>query len=84
MKLIAGKISCLIGIVLAIIGVLATLLGYGASVAVEAVGVVFGILGYFLSSRWLGVLTVVLCVVAIFFGVAAGQGLIPGFEGYGR
>jgi hypothetical protein len=42
-KLLAGKISCLIGIVLAIVGVLTTLLGYGASIAVEAVGVVFGI-----------------------------------------
>jgi hypothetical protein len=83
-KLLAGKISCLIGIVFAIVGVLTTLLGYGASIAVEAVGVVFGILGYSLGSRWLGVLTVILCVVAIFFGVAAGQGLIPGFEGYGR
>ena len=84
MRLLAGKISCLIGIVLAVVGVLTTLLGYGASIALEAVGVVFGILGYSLGSRWLGVLTVILCVVTIFFGVAAGQGLIPGFEGYGR
>jgi hypothetical protein len=67
-KLLAGKISCLIGIIFAIVGVLATFFGYGASIAIEAVGVVFGIL----------------CVAALFFGVVAGQGLIPGFEGYGR
>jgi hypothetical protein len=84
MKLLAGKISCLIGIVFAIVGVLTTFFGYGASIAVGAVGVVFGILGYSLDSRWLGVLTIILCVAALFFGVAAGQGLIPGFEGYGR
>jgi hypothetical protein len=83
-KLLAGKISCLIGIVFAVVGVLTTILAYGASIVVGAVGVVFGILGYTLGSRWLGVLTVILCIVAIFFGVAAGQGLIPGFEGYGR
>ena len=84
MKLLAGKISCLIGIIFAIVGVLATFFGYGASIAIDAVGVVFGILGYSLGSRWLGIITVILCVASLFFGVAAGQGLIPGVEGYGR
>jgi hypothetical protein len=83
-KLLAGKISCLIGLIFALVGLLTSLLGYGASIAVGAIGVVFGILGYALGSRWLGVLTIILCVVVLFFGVAAGQGLIPGFEGYGR
>jgi hypothetical protein len=83
-KLLAGKISCLVGIILAIVGVLSTLFGYGASIALEAMGVVCGILGYSLGSRRLGILTVILCVATLFFGVAAGQGLIPGVEGYGR
>ena len=84
MKLLAGRFSCLVGIFFAVVGVLTALLGYGASIAIGALGIAFGILGYSLGSRWLEALTVVLCVVAMFFGVAAGQGLIPGFEGYGR
>jgi hypothetical protein len=63
-KLLAGKISCLIGIVFAVVGVLTTILAYGASIVVGAVGVVFGILGHPLGSRWLGILTVILCIVA--------------------
>ncbi len=84
MKLLAGRFFCLVGIIFAIVGFLTTLLGYGASIAIGAMGVVFGILGYSLGSRWLGLLTIILCVAALFFGAAAGQGLIPGFEGYGR
>lgn len=83
-KLLAGKISCLVGLLFAVVGLLTTFLGYGASIAVGAIGVVLGILGYSLGSRGLGILTIVLCVAALFVGAAAGQGLIPGFEGYGR
>ena len=84
MKLLAGRFFCLVGIIFAIVGFLTTLLGYGASIAIGAMCIVFGILGYALGSRWLGLLTVILCVAVLVFGVAAGQGLITGFEGYGR
>jgi hypothetical protein len=43
-----------------------------------------GILGYFLGSRRLGTVTVLLCVAALFFGLAASQGLIPGIDASDR
>jgi hypothetical protein len=84
MRLFAARVCCLIGIILAIVGVLTVFLSYGASIAVGVAGVVFGVPGYAIGARWLGGLTVVLCVAVLVLGVAAGQGLISGFEGYGR
>ena len=83
-RLLAGRISCLIGILLGVGGVVAALLGGGASVTPGAVGAALGILGYFLGSRRLGTVTVLLCVAALFFGLAASQGLIPGLDATDR
>ncbi len=78
--LLAGRISCLLGLLLGVGGIVAALLGGTANVSVGAVGAALGILGYFLGSRRLGTVTVLLCVAALFFGLAASQGLIPGIE----
>ena len=48
------------------------------SVATGAVGIVLGITGHVLGARTLGPLAVVLCTVAMFVGLLAGQGVIPG------
>jgi hypothetical protein len=82
--LLAGRISCLLGLLLGVGGIVAALLGGTANVSVGAVGAALGILGYFLGSRRLGTVTVLLCVAALFFGLAASQGLIPGIEASDR
>lgn len=48
------------------------------SVAIEAAGILLGIVGYTLGSRTLGSLAVVLCTAAMFVGLLLGQGVIPG------
>ena len=82
--LLAGRISCLLGLLLGVGGIVAALFGGTANVSVGAVGAALGILGYFLGSRRLGTVTVLLCVAALFFGLAASQGLIPGIEASDR
>jgi hypothetical protein len=76
--LLGGWISCAIGVLLAAGTVFAALLGGGANTTAAALGVSFGILGYFLGARKLATATVFLCAAAILFGLAASQGLIPG------
>lgn len=84
LKRLIGRLACLVGILFGIGGIVAAFLGSGASITPGAVGAMLGILGYFLGSRRLGTTTVLLCVAALFFGLAASQGLIPGIEASDR
>ncbi len=84
MMLLAGRVSCILGLLLGIGGIVAALFGGTANVSIGAVGAALGILGYFLGSRRLGTVTVLLCVAALFFGLAASQGLIPGIDASDR
>lgn len=83
-KLLAGRISCIIGILFAVYGVVIVFGGGGASVTSGVLGAVLGILGYFLGSRRLGTATIILSVAVLFFGLAASQGLIPGIDSSDR
>ncbi len=83
-KLLAARISCIIGLLFGFGGIVAALLGGTANVSVGAVGAALGILGYFLGSRRLGTITVLLCVAVLFFGLAASTGLIPGIDASDR
>ncbi len=74
----AGRIAAVVGVLLALVGVLTAILGGGVSITAGALGVVLGILGYFLGSNRLGTIAVVLSIAALFFGLAASQGYIPG------
>src|SRR5215216_1927090 len=76
-KLLASRISCIMGILFGAGGILFALLGASAHVSAGAVGAALGILGYFLGARRLGAATIVLGVVAVFFMAAASTGLIP-------
>ena len=67
-----GRLLCVAGIILALIG------AYFVSVALGAVGVVLGVVGYFVGARRLGVAAVVLGVVSIFVGLLVGQGVMAG------
>jgi hypothetical protein len=83
-KLLFGRLSCLLGLLFGIGGIVAAFFGGGASITPGAVGAALGVLGYFLGSRRLGTATVLLCVAALFFGLAASQGLIPGIDASDR
>ena len=79
-RLLAGRVSCILGVALAAGGVVAALAGGGANISAGAVGISLGVLGYFLGARRLALLTVVAGTLALFFGLAASQGLVPGVE----
>jgi hypothetical protein len=74
--LLGGWISCAIGVLLAVGTVFAAFLGGGPNISASALGVGFGVLGYFLGARKPAIATVFLCAAAILFGLAAGQGYI--------
>ncbi len=78
--LLGGRIACVTGIVLGAGAVWATLAGAIPSVSGAALGGALGILGHLLGAKRLATATVVLCVAAILFTLAASQGLIPGIE----
>ena len=79
-KLLGGRIACLLGVALGALAIFTALAGAGSNVSPGAVGVMLGVLGYFLGARRLGTATAFLCIAALFFGLAASQGLIPGLE----
>lgn len=83
-KLLFGRLACLLGLLFGVGGIIAAFFGGGARITPGAVGAILGIVGYFLGSRRLGTATVLLCVAALFFGLAASQGLIPGIEASDR
>jgi choline-glycine betaine transporter len=79
-RLLGGRISCVVGTLLAIVELLAALQGGGANITAGALGIGFCILGYYLHARKLATATIVVCAAAVIFGLAASQGLIPGIE----
>jgi hypothetical protein len=83
-KLLGGRISALLGILFAGGGIIGSILAGGASVPAGTIGVVLGILAYFLGARRIGTIAVILSIAALFFGLAASQGLIPGVEATDR
>jgi hypothetical protein len=88
LKLLLGRISCVVGLLLSVGGFVVALLGASVNQSAGAVGIALGILGsvgialgilgYFLGARRLGAARVVLGTAAIFFMAAASTGLIPG------
>lgn len=83
-KHLAGRIVSAIGALLALAGIVGIILGTGANITPGAVGVMLGVLGYFLGSRSFGTVTIVLSIAVLFFGLAASQGLIPGLDASDR
>ena len=76
-------VVCVVGILLGLVGFITPFFtgpATTADVSMQAVGIVLGILGYYLGVRRLAIAAVALCIVAIFFGLAASQGLVPGFS----
>lgn len=83
-KQTAARIVGVIAILFALGGVIGALGGSGASITAGAVGVGLGILSYFLGANRLGTIAVVFSIAALFFGLAASQGYIPGIDASDR
>jgi site-specific recombinase len=83
-KRLGGLISSVLGILLGLGGIVGALLALTQDVSSGVLAIVLGVLGYSLGARRLGVATVVLGTVALFFVVAASTGLIPGLAPSGH
>jgi len=84
LKLLLGRICCVVGLLLSTGGFVVATLGESVNVSAGAVEIVLGVLGYFLGARRLGAASVVLGTAAVFFMAAASTGLIPGVEPLGH
>ena len=78
LKLLLGRICCLVGLLLSTGGFVGAILGAGVNLSAGAVGIALGVLGYYLGARRLGAASVVLGTAAVFFMAVASTGLIPG------
>jgi hypothetical protein len=77
LKLLFGRISCIVGLLLSTGGFVVATLGTSVNLSAGAVGIALGVLGYFLGARRLGAASVVLDTAAVFFMAAVSTGLIP-------
>ncbi len=82
MKSTLGAVLSGGGILLALVGFIIPFISSGASIALGGLGIVLGIAGYTLGARRLGPAAILLCVLAMFFGLAVSQGLVPGMEAF--
>ena len=60
LKLLFGRICCMVGLLLGAGGFVVAILGASVNVSAGAVGIALGVLGYFLGARRLGAASVVL------------------------
>jgi hypothetical protein len=72
-----GTVSCFVGILCGIGGILFAVPGASNNVSAGAVGAALGVLGYLLGQRRLAVAAIELGVITVFFMAAASTGLIP-------
>ena len=77
-KLLLGRICCLVGLLFGAGGIVFSILSASVNLSAGAVGIVLGLVGYFLGVRRLGAATIAVGVIALFFMAAASTGLIPG------
>jgi len=80
LKLMLGRICCVVGLLFGSGGIVFALLSASVNVSAGAVGIVLGLVGYFLGVRRLGAVTSAAGVIALFFMAAASTGLIPSVD----
>ena len=73
-----GKICCVVGLLFDVGGIVFAVLSASVNLSAGAMGMVLGLVGYFLGMRRLGAATIAVGVIALFFMAAASTGLIPG------
>ena len=71
-SLLPARILCATGLGFAVIG------AFFVSVGTNVVGMILGLVGYYLGARVFGVLVIVLSTVTLFIGLLIGPGAIPG------
>jgi hypothetical protein len=84
LKLLLGRICCVVGLLFGAGGIVFSILSASVNLSAGAMGMVLGLVGYFLGVRRLGVATIAVGVIALFFMAAAATGLIPGVEPLGH
>lgn len=70
--MLVGRILCTIGVGSAVVG------AFFVSVATDIVGIILGVIGYYLGARVFGVVVIVFSTITFFFGLAFGIDAIPG------
>jgi len=75
-RLLAGRISCVVALLLGAGQVFAALQGAGANATAGIFGIAFCILGYYLDSRKPATAIIFLCVASVLFGLATSQGIL--------
>ncbi|WP_162924303.1 hypothetical protein [Rubrobacter indicoceani] len=75
LRRMAGRMLGITGLVCAVLAVLAVLSATGLGLMEGMVGVLFGVAGYMLGSRFFGNAAVVSCLVALFIVLVLGQNL---------
>jgi hypothetical protein len=83
-RALLGTVSCIVGILCGVGGILFAVLGASDNVSAGAVGAALGIVGYLLGQRRLAVAAIVIGVITVFFMAAASTGLIPGVAPLGH
>jgi hypothetical protein len=78
LKLLLGRICCVVGLLFGAGGIVFSILSASVNLSAGAVGIVLGLVGYFLGVRRLGATTIAVGVITLFFMAAASTGLIPG------
>ena len=71
-SLLPARILCAIGLGFAVIG------AFFISVGTNILGMVLGLVGYYMGARVFGVLVIVLSTITLFIGLLIGPGAIPG------
>jgi hypothetical protein len=71
-SLLPARILCAIGLGFAVIG------AFFISVGTNIVGMILGLVGYYMGARVFGVLVIVLSTITLFIGLLIGPGAIPG------
>ena len=67
-----ARALCVVGISFAVLG------AFFVSVATDVLGVVLGMVGYFLGARVLGTVVVILSIATLFIGLLVGPAALPG------
>ena len=78
LKLLAGRISAILGILAGVGGTIAALAFDSTDITPAAAAILLGVVGYFLGARRLGAASVVLGVVVLLVLAAASAGLSQG------
>jgi len=71
-SLFPARALCMVGMSFAVVGV------FFVSVATDVLGMVLGMLGYFLGARVLGTVVVILSIATLLIGLLVGPAALPG------